>query len=170
MKEEKENERSCRTCLYGEKKEPVHCQFCKDFSGWKMTYHNLEKKNKKLKKKLERIHQVNVDYERLEELEIENEEIKSENERLKALIIKHDGGTGGVVTQGSFNALCGQNSEIKKKNEKLVKLLRLEREYRNLILQELSETSGLAAIHGWYSTKIEKGKRLREEIKKVMEE
>lgn len=45
--------------------------------------------------------------------------LEAENRRLDALVIKHDGGTGKVVTQGSFNALCGQNTELKEQVEKL---------------------------------------------------
>jgi len=58
---------------------------------------------------------------------------------------------------------------VEVKNDRLVKLLRLERKYRSLILADLAETSGIAFAHGWQSTRGEEGKRLRDEIAKIQE-
>ena len=55
-------------------------------------------------------------------------------------------------------------------NDQLVKLLRLEREYRSLIMADLAETTGYAFAHGWQSGRAGRGIQLRAEIASIQQE
>ena len=46
----------------------------------------------------------------------------------------------------------------------------LQEQYINLLTEELNTVVGMAAVHGWRSTNVEAGKKLREQIAKAKEE
>ena len=54
--------------------------------------------------------------------------------------------------------------ELKAENKRLTKLVAKLEEYQELLSEELSETSGLAFAHGWRSSRVKTGEKLREEI------
>jgi len=53
------------------------------------------------------------------------------------------------------------------KLEKAIELAKIQEEYINLLGEELNELATLAHTHGWKSSRIEKGKKLRQKIKEI---
>ena len=66
--------------------------------------------------------------------------------------------------------LCANAPELNQQNEKLRKLVEVQEEYINLLGEELDEVVVMMAVHGWQSSRVEKGKKLRAEIAKLKSE
>lgn len=50
------------------------------------------------------------------------------------------------------------------KEQELSRLVEKQREYINLLVEELDELVSIASVHGWKSSRVEEGERLRSEI------
>jgi len=70
------------------------------------------------------------------------------------------------LTLGSAKLLLSECERLEAKVKQLEFLIKTQKDYAKLLVDEINEIVGLAVAHGWRSTRNEEGKRLRELIEK----
>jgi len=63
-----------------------------------------------------------------------------------------------------------EDSRTNKKPVRLTPLLLAQQEYIDLLCEELDELAGLAYSHGWKSSRVEEGEKLRQKIEQLKTE
>ncbi len=48
--------------------------------------------------------------------------------------------------------------------DRKIELIKTQQEYIDLLIAEINDLCGMASVHGWRSTRVDEGKRLREKI------
>ena len=60
-----------------------------------------------------------------------------------------------------------ENKQLQEENKQLKEAVLVQKEYIELLIEELNETIPIAHSHGWETTRFEKGKQLRSKILKL---
>lgn len=70
----------------------------------------------------------------------------------------------GIAAVSTYTA-----KKLEKENRLLKSLVLLQAGYQNLLADELNEVVGIASVHGWRSTRYEKGCLFRKRVKEILE-